>query len=234
LKLAIISDIHANIVALRAVLKRAHELGVEYLLVLGDCIGYYYNPNEVFCELEKWRYDSIIGNHEALFLELENGSHNIRETRKKHGNGIIVALNDLQSDVVKKISKLYSKKSIVVDEVHILLCHGSPWDRDEYIYPDADAKTLKRCDIKGFDFVLMGHTHYPFIFKGRNAIIANVGSVGQSRVLGGVANWAIIDSNNRSYIPMSTIFDTAQLIKQVEKFDPEIPYLSEVLKRNNS
>ncbi len=54
MKIGVLSDIHGNHYALKAVLEEARRCGVEYLFILGDLVGYYYYPDEVLKLLEGW------------------------------------------------------------------------------------------------------------------------------------------------------------------------------------
>lgn len=233
MKIAILSDFHANVVALRKVLLDCNRLGVEKIFALGDYVGYYFEPEAIFQELSHWDCEYIYGNHEQILLTFKNASETQRqEWRSKYGSGFDICLEQLSKESWEKITSMPSTKKIEVDGSTIQMCHGSPWDFDEYIYPDAPRDILNKCDQEGIDFVLMGHTHYPFVFHGNNTLIANVGSVGQSRVLGGVANWAVIDLTNRTYTPKQTLFDPKSIQQEAQRKHPELPYLWEIFNRN--
>jgi predicted phosphodiesterase len=62
--------------------------------------------------------------------------------------------------------------------------------------------------------------------------IVNPGSVGQSRMKGGIANWAIINTNNKTVELKSTKYKVDDLILEVKKRDPQNPYLVNILLRN--
>ena len=133
---------------------------------------------------------------------------------------------------MKELNELHAFKSVTKDNLRFDLCHGSPWDRDCYIYPDCNNDILNQCALSESDFVLMGHTHYPFVSFYNNTTIANSGSVGQDREKGGMASWLIINTNNRALLCRHTLYDTSSLIAEVRKTDPHLPYLHEVLLRN--
>ena len=81
------------------------------------------------------------------------------------------------------------------------------------------------------DFVLIGHSHYQFIHRNTDSLLVNVGSVGQSRSTGGLAQWAMVNTLSKSVQLMSTPYDASELIKQSTQIDFKIPYLREVLTR---
>ena len=67
--------------------------------------------------------------------------------------------------------------------------------------------------------------------RNENTILINPGSVGQSRQTGGKASWCVINTNNSCFQFFSTDYNTKDLIKEISEKDPEIEYLTKVLKR---
>lgn len=65
MKIAIISDIHANIEALEAVLARIDTLGVDQIACLGDVVGYGASPDECCSLVRKHAAFTLLGNHDA-------------------------------------------------------------------------------------------------------------------------------------------------------------------------
>lgn len=231
MKIAVISDIHGNHDALVEVLKGAKRENIEHLLVLGDIVGYYYHPDKILEELSNWNYDIIKGNHEKILDELIANSKIGLSIRKKYGSGHQEAINKLTSDQLKFLSGLPETMSVEFDGVSILMCHGSPWSNDYYIYPDSEKEIIHRCDSKDHDFVLIGHSHYAFSIKNANSTLINPGSVGQSRQVGGKAAWAIIDTLDKSYQLKTTDYSTEKLLKEILEKDSDMGYLSKILNR---
>ena len=114
------------------------------------------------------------------------------------------------------------------------MCHGSPLDPDLYLYPDSENELFDKCDAVDMDFVLIGHSHYSFIYRNKNSTLVNVGSVGQSRNMGGVAYWGVINTKNKCFEQKATPYDVSPLVKEVEQIDPKINYLKEILLRNRN
>src|SRR5882724_4265622 len=234
MKIGIISDIHGNSFALDAVLKDAIRFNIEKYFILGDNIGYYYHPDKVFEALERIDCIQINGNHEKILLDIKNGIVSVAMMTEKYGSGHRIALNKLNAENLELISTNTYKQSITQDGIRILIAHASPWDADTYIYPDSPVDILKKFDLPEYDFIFIGHTHYPAIFKAGHTMVVNPGSVGQSRLCGGVANWALFNSLTKSIQPISTLYDTSSLLKEVFKNDPTLNYLQAILKRGNS
>jgi putative phosphoesterase len=231
MKIAVISDIHGNYDALCAVLKRAKRENVQQLLVLGDIVGYYYHPDKILNALAEWDYDIIKGNHEYLLEDLIANPSLGEPIQLKYGSGHQEAISKLTKKQLEYLRDLPDTKSVKFNNISLLMCHGSPWSNDYYIYPDCEKKVILKCDSVEHDFVLIGHSHYPFVIKNSNSILINSGSVGQSRLKGGVANWTLIDSDDKSYKIMETPYDVSELLLEIKHRDPNNNYLLEVLTR---
>ena len=235
MKVGILSDIHGNSDALEMVLEEAATNDVEQLLILGDCIGYYQHPARVFELLSDWKYELIKGNHESILQDFYHGKDDFKNLiRKKYGFGHDAALEQLSGECIEKLFLLPDVKTITINNVRIKMCHGSPRNPDEYIYPDVDLDILKSFDDEEFDFIFMGHTHYPFQYSGTHTHLINVGSVGQSRIMGGVANWGILNTNNKVFTLKHTIYSTQKLLFELEQITETPKYLMSILKRNRN
>jgi putative phosphoesterase len=231
MKIGVLSDIHGNSVALKAVLDEVAQARIDELFVLGDFVGYYYNPHEVLAQLAPFTTTMVRGNHETM---MEVSAHDDEAKKKVHatyGSGVLHALEKLESAQIKQLLELPETVKVTRDGLTFLLCHGSPWDNDEYIYPDASGDVLRRVASEDADFVLLGHTHHPFVHAHEGTVVLNPGSVGQPRDVGNLASWAIIDTSNRSVIHRRTAFDTAPVAEEARRTDPHVPYLVDVLNR---
>jgi putative phosphoesterase len=234
MKIAVLADIHGNHFGLLQVLQQAKKEQVEKLLILGDIVGYYYHPDIVMELLSEWEYFFIRGNHEELLCKILTGELDIKILEEKYGSGHQAAITRLSSMQIDKLITSPEKLLIEIDSLKILMCHGSPWDKNLYIYPDTDQEILNNANETGFDIVLIGHSHYQFLHKNKNTILLNPGSVGQSRSTGGLADWAIINTENGVIQLRSTVYDTTYLIDEVVKTDPENAYLKNILTRNRN
>jgi putative phosphoesterase len=231
MKVGIISDIHGNHYALEAVLKAAKKEGVEVFLVLGDIVGYYYHPDKVLSMLSEWNYEIIKGNHEVILQDLKENKIDPKVLRDKYGRGHDEALIKIDDATQKWLFSLPIQKTVKIDDVSFQLNHGSPLSIDEYIYPDAAAEALEKCNSNDHDFVLIGHSHYSFTYRCTHSILINCGSVGQSRQNGGQAYWTVVNTTNKTFETKSTIYDTSILMKEVKEFEHTIGYSFKILQR---
>ncbi len=192
MSILVISDIHANLNALEAVLDEAGD--VDAVWFLGDLVGYGPDPNECIEKLRSLpNLVALTGNHDAATLKkLSTDSFN-NEARR----AVRWTQRQISKDNLAYLGELPAKVQ-VTDEV--TLAHGSPrqpiW---EYILNARSAKENFYFFETAFCFV--GHTHLPSIFKSSNGdsdaelfvpfenapvgltdrMIINPGSVGQPR-----------------------------------------------------
>lgn len=231
MKVAILSDIHANAAALNAVLEQAKAAEVEKLVLLGDYVGYYYQPRVVIAKLLEWNHVAILGNHDRMALTARHDMK-LRETyRAKYGSSLDAALDELDEDSWQWLGSLPQQKRIKLGRWSVHLAHGAPHDDDAYIYPNSEATLLERTKADtDADAIWLGNTHWPYHSLGTPALL-NPGSVGQPRDLGGMASWCLFDTVTGTIAHRRTAFDTRPLVAECRKRDPELPQLAEILSR---
>jgi len=230
-KIALLGDIHGNHLALQAVLDAARQHKAERLLVTGDLVGYYFWPREVLELLAGWEASVVSGNHEVMLGEARRNDEFGVQVEGRYGCGVRLALEQLDPGQVDGLCALPHTVDLAVDGCRILLCHGSPWDVNQYVYPDAPPELLKRCAIREYDLVVSGHTHYPMSLKIGPTALVNPGSVGQPRNRQPGAHWAIFDTESREATLLREAYDAGPVVAQSRRRHPDITYLSEVLER---
>ena len=231
MRIGVLSDIHGNNFALEQVLIEARKESLTKLLVLGDIVGYYYSPEKALDLLYDWDFLMIKGNHEEILFDIMDGFESSKKIKKKYGSGHDCAIEKLNKNQLNLLRSLSESKALSFDGVSILMTHGSPWNKDLYVYPDANLEVIQKFDNYNYDFILFGHTHYACSFKTANGFAINPGSVGQSRQIGGKAYWAIIDTSNKSFQMKTTDYSTKKLLNEVLEKDSKVNYLSDILNR---
>jgi putative phosphoesterase len=231
MKLALMGDIHGNIQALRTVLDAVTRENIEKLLITGDLVGYYFSPLEVIELLAEWDVEIVRGNHEEMLKTALEDPDYLLSVDARYGTGLRVAFEQLSSEQIERLCELEHPLHLSIDGVKILLCHGSPWDFDQYIYPNAENALITKCAISEYDLVVMGHTHYPMQLMIGNTSIVNPGSVGQPRNRDPGAHWAIFDTVSRSIEFRCESYDMTHLIRECKERNPNLPYLANVLER---
>lgn len=231
MKYAVLADIHGNEYALKAVLDEVRKAGIKELLLLGDYVGYYYGSKKILELISEWDFKAIKGNHESLLFSAIGSISFLKELTSKYGSGHELALNRLSKSDLTFLRALPQDIQFSVNELNVLLCHGAPWDPDEYVYPDAEESTLQKYSDYNYDYIFYGHTHYACEHQMGRMRIINPGSVGQSRQKGGEACWGVFDAGQNAFEFCSTQYDTTALRETVKETDPSIPYNYEILCR---
>lgn len=231
MKLALLGDIHGNHLALQAVLRAASSSGVEKLLVTGDLVGYYYAPLQVLELLEPWDKHMVRGNHEDMLNVARTDLAFLAQVDARYGTGLRTAIEQLAGEQLDELCSLPHPLELSINGCRILLCHGAPWDNDQYVYPDAQPRVLDRCAVQEFDLVVLGHTHYPMRHQIGKTLVVNSGSVGQPRNRQPGAHWAIFDTADRSLQFHQEAYDSSVLVQECQERHPELPYLADVLIR---
>ncbi len=230
MKVGLLADIHGNAYALEAVLNTAAAEGVSRLLIAGDFVGYYHEPGRVMALLASWTWAGVRGNHEEMLQAWINHS-NRDATRHRYGSGIETAAAELSADQVKQLLNLPHPLECVVEDRQVLICHGSPWDLDTYVYPDAKLEIRQQFVKSGSDLVVFGHTHYPVVWSEETTRVVNPGSVGQPRDRKPGACWALWDTDSHEVSLRRESYDATSVIAQASARDPNTPYLATVLTR---
>ena len=231
MKLALLGDVHGNFRALKAVLSRARLLNVNVLLITGDLVGYYDRPSIVMEMLNAWDCYIVRGNHEDMLKIARTDDEFLTKVDAKYGRGLRSALEQLSNSQLDTLCNLPHPLELDMDNCKILLCHGSPWDNNYYIYPDSSTEAFDKCAQQQYDLVVLGHTHYSMCQEIGNTLVVNPGSVGQPRNRQPGAQWALYDTESRALEFFNESYDCSELIEECRVNSPELPYLVEILTR---
>jgi diadenosine tetraphosphatase ApaH/serine/threonine PP2A family protein phosphatase len=202
MRLAVLSDIHANLAALEAVRDDMPEL--DEVWALGDIVGYGPQPNEVIAALQEMGARSVMGNHDGAAIgQVDVSWFNPDAARAIEWTGQVIDDN----------ARAYlATLPEVRRDGELTAVHGSPRDPTwEYI----TGQDVASANLSSFDtrICLHGHTHVPIVFRaGEGAVevvsvtpgapvsirdgrlLLNPGSVGQPRDGDPASSYAVIDT----------------------------------------
>lgn len=199
MKRALISDIHGNLEALRAVLADIDAQNIEEIFCLGDIIGYGPNPCECLDLVMERCTVTILGNHDQAALFDPDGFNPVALqaiywTRDRLDQvGSSSQIND-RWDFLGTLPRLHKMPPF-------LFVHGSSRDpTNEYVFPEYvyDQRKMEILFARIEQYCFQGHTHLPGVFTtqcqfispdecdyqfqlGQQKLMVNVGSVGQPR-----------------------------------------------------
>jgi diadenosine tetraphosphatase ApaH/serine/threonine PP2A family protein phosphatase len=243
--LAIISDIHANVEALEAVLGDIEGRGIQRIVCLGDVVGYGPNPRECVdlivqrCEL------TLCGNHDQAVL-YEPHNFNVGAERANYWTRQLFedepdkALRDRRWEFLGRLP-------VKCQMDNMLFVHGSPrrpvneylFAEDVYTNPQKLLANFERLEQK---LCFVGHTHVPGVFTDdpyfdppdelpeprrypftEERAIINVGSVGQPRDHDTRASYAVIGEEDVEFVRVE--YDIERTVRKIH----DIPELDDFL-----
>lgn len=212
MRIAIVSDVHSNLAALEAVLQHADKQNaLDAVWLLGDCVGYGPQPNEVIALLARQSMLGVIGNHDlAVIGAMDTSDFNPAAALAAAWNA--GALSDESRQFLASLPAIATPT-----DAECVLCHGSlrapAW---EYLVSEEAARAQFEQMTVPWSFV--GHTHIPLIIEqtedgevfgdhpengtlvdleGRRLIL-NPGGVGQPRDGDPRSPYAVLDTEQQT------------------------------------
>ncbi|MFH1699912.1 MAG: metallophosphoesterase family protein [Candidatus Zixiibacteriota bacterium] len=228
MKLAILSDVHANLEALNATLAEIERQRAEKIFFLGDAVGYGADPNKCVKIIDKLCDIKLLGNHDYVALGLED-SDNFNPIAKE-------SMRWTQNRIKRKTIETLSNFDMEATFLDYYFVHGTPDCPSDWNYlltPD-DAK-------EGFEhfnqqICFVGHSHLPCVFclhpdgsvlmtdtitsfeaKPDCRYIINVGSVGQPRDGNADACFVIANTDKNQIDFCRTKYDLERAQKKLRK-----------------
>ncbi len=184
MRIAVISDIHGNCIALDSVLADLAKYPVEKMVCLGDAIQGGPQPAEVVKRLREVGCPVVMGNADAWLLSgVETGHEAISPERRRSMEAVRTwSLAQLSAEDRAWIGEFQPTVEVELEAGRTLLCfHGSPASFDDIMLPDTPQPDLfKFLGQYSADVLAGGHTHVQYVRRvGADArFFFNPGSVG--------------------------------------------------------
>lgn len=223
MRVAIFSDIHSNISALREVLKSISEEIVNLVLCGGDLVGYGPFPNQVIQVIRDRKIPTIMGNYDdGVGFNRDDCGCAYRSQREVELGKISL---EWTKENVSEENKFFLKSlpentNYTWEGFKVLHVHGSPRRINEYLYENRPEKNLLRM-LKplNIDILICGHTHIPYHRIVDGIHIVNTGSVGKPKDGDRRACYALLEVEENLKVSFKrvpyNIDETAQAIKRV-------------------
>jgi predicted phosphodiesterase len=202
-RVAVISDVHANLQALEAVLADASEAVIDEVWCLGDIVGYGGRPRECLALVQERTAICLAGNHDLVV----SGVLDIDQFTAEAGVAARWTRSVLSPDELESLARLSPKG----ERESISLFHGSIRDPIwEYVLSAPVAEAALRAQTT--DLALVGHSHVQLaLMLGKKGLdggkaeadqeleltgkqLLNPGSVGQPRDRDPRAAWLLMDT----------------------------------------
>jgi len=224
MRIAVLSDVHANREALHAVEEALRELDVDRIIYLGDAVGYNADPEYCTRQLAGLTDLVVRGNHDKTVAD----PRNLGWFNEVARTAILWTRDELSAESLRALKATPKGPRVVLERY--LICHGSPMDEDLYISRRGDAERSFRYMRRMSEEIRIcfyGHTHVPNIVEedGRalspperfhldpeRRYLINPGSVGQPRDRVPLASFGVLDEQPMLYYHYRVPFaiETAQ------------------------
>lgn len=225
MRYGILSDIHANIEALEAVLEKIEGLAVDQILCLGDVVGYNASPNECADLVRRRGLPTVCGNHDAVACG-----------REEPWGFNVVALQAAmwtRDELSEENAEWLGALPDAVQPDGLIGVHGAPGDRDSYMFTwDEVSAHFQDTAVRGRHACFFGHTHVPGIFaadggytpvngtkfalKNGAVTFINPGSVGQPRDGDPRASFGLYDTVAREFSLVRVRYDVQAAMGRIK------------------
>jgi putative phosphoesterase len=185
MKIAVLSDIHANLHALEAVWEDLQAQQPDQVFCLGDLVGYGAFPNEVIEFIRERSIPTVLGNYDdGVGFDLNDCGCAYTDPEMKRLGDQSLRWTQAQTTAENKAFLRALPVQIRLEEQRprLLLVHGSPRKVNEYLYEDRPQATFERlAKLAGCDILFFGHTHLPYQKRVAGTLFVNAGSVGKPK-----------------------------------------------------
>jgi putative phosphoesterase len=189
MKIAVISDIHGNLEALKKSLENIEEKNVDTIVCLGDLVGYGPYPNEVVELIRERKILNILGNYDAAVLE-----EKFNYIRDNEVNKFCMpwAAKELNEENRAYLKSLPTQIILQFENKKLYFVHGSNRSINEYLKEDSKEVEEAMEEFDG-DILVCAHTHIPYKKVFGAKLLLNDGSVGKPKIGRPNGTYLIID-----------------------------------------
>lgn len=234
MRIAIFSDVHANIQALEAVWDDIQQQNPDEIYCLGDLVGYGASPNEVIEFIRVNEIPTVMGNYDnGVGFELDScGCKYNNPSLERLGEISIWWSRGHTSQANKEFLQALPKDIRLIDqEIDVLLVHGSPRSLHEYLPEERPTITFERiAKVASCDIMLFGHTHMPYMKRVAETLFVNTGSVGRPKDGDPRACYVILDSGEVEFRHVT--YDAGAAAQAIRASDLPDYYADELLAGN--
>lgn len=231
MKIALISDIHANLQALEAVWDDAQAQSPDEIYCLGDLVGYGANPNETIEFIRAMNIPTIMGNYDnGVGHDLDSCGCAYTDKRLERLGELSIWWSRGHTTEQNKeyLQSLPQELRLREDGNDILLVHGSPRSLHEYLPEERPTATFERiAKVADCDIMLFGHTHIPYQKQAADTLFINTGSVGRPKDGDPRAGYVILEGRDVEFRRVEYDMETAA--KAIRASDLPDYYADELL-----
>jgi len=207
MRIALFSDIHANLPAFEELLKDLDSKKADAIYCLGDLVGYNIWPNEIIYEIRKRGIATLVGNHDLKVKTLSQiSTEELAGTGKDYAYHIIEPENRAYLLTLPSHIKLEFKLDGQI--INLLMVHGSPRSVDEYVLENTDSVYVTELmNESGANILCVGHSHIPYHrIISRDKQVINIGSAGKPKDGNPQGCYVMLTLNESAHDPIKVDF----------------------------
>ncbi len=224
--LAILSDMHGNSVATRAVLADIDANAPDEVLCLGDLVGYGASPNETIDLIRSRGIPAIMGNYDdGVGFDRDDCGCAYKDAadRERGQQSLMWTRSAVTADRKAWLRTLVPELRREVHGVRVRLVHGSPRRMNEYLFADRDPASLARiARAADCDVLVFGHTHIPWTREIEGVRFINTGSAGKPKDGDPRAGWVSL-----------TIDESGAVTSEVHRVAYDIPAMAAAIREDD-
>jgi len=231
MRIAVLSDIHGNTPALKAIIKNIKENNIDRVFYLGDAIGIGPEPDKCLDLIIDNNFEMVLGNHELYYVRGTDIDSEMSDYEVEHHKWIKTLLTDRHYDYLssRPLSLKIEENNFKLMFQHFLI------DENTFSqYPFHGISVLKESIINQLvdeldtDYIFIGHEHRPYEVEYNNKKLVDGGSSGC--VYDDITHYTIVDITDKVTITRNELKynrdELVDILKNCDEF-PLKSYLSE-------
>lgn len=208
MRIAVISDIHANLEALQAALGIISAKHADEIICLGDTLGYGASPNECLELVRSVCKCILLGNHDEAAVDLSKSEYFNRYAR--------AAAEWTHKQLTRENAEFIKGLPSSIEYAGLSFAHSSPFEPEEWHYVVSEDDARMNFPFFSAPICFIGHSHTPGVYCEDPAVqeimpgkryLINVGSIGQPRDNDPRLSFGIVDTEPLRYENIRAEYD---------------------------
>ncbi len=221
MRVALMSDLHANLPALEAVLDHARLQGAEAIWNLGDLVGYGAFPEEVVQGLRDHYALSTLGRYDRQVVRFKKRREKWHRSKEREEYRALEWAYEQLSGKSRKYLRFLSREiRMQVRGKRVLLTHGVPGEEDGFLTVDTPEKQLAKLAREAkADLILCGGSHQSFARTVDGVVFISPGSAGLPADGDPRAAYSILEvgPEESQVLPQRVEYDVERLVAEVAR-----------------
>lgn len=232
MKIAVISDIHSNYIALKRCIDYAVERKVDIFIFLGDYLSDLAYPQRTMKMIydinNSYQCHFIKGNKEEYWLKYSKNGEKGWKSQDFTTGGLLYTYKNLKDRDMEFFKNLPICKKVQLKSMPLItICHGSPRNISEKMLPNKK-ETIEIIKKTPSSIILCGHTHIQGKIEYHSKKVLNSGSVGVPLESGGKTQFLMLDGADLKWTEefVSLTYNIERVIKELKEsgLNLEAPY----------